>query len=75
MNGTATDKIIVRRNSETFYGLNFLVQYRRKRGGDDWHNMAAFDVESMAEKYSADCNANENSPWEYQFVEIAENPS
>ena len=48
-------------------GLKAVVQYRRKEEGIAWMTMAAFDSESMAEKYAKECTG-ENRPWEYQAV-------
>lgn len=56
-------------NKDLFEGLNAVVQYRRKDGDDIWRTMAAFDVESMADKYCADCSAA-NSTWEYRVVPV-----
>lgn len=54
--------------SNPFDGLTAIVRYRRKDGGP-WHNMAAFDLLSIAEKYAADCSGK-NMPWEYEAVEV-----
>lgn len=54
--------------SDAFEGLIAIVQYRRKRGYDDWHNMAAFDSRDMAQKYADDCSKGE-PPWEYRVVD------
>lgn len=53
-----------------FYGLNYLIQYRRK---DEcvWHNMAAFDGELAAERYFTK-QGGDDSPWEYRMVEVPE---
>lgn len=54
-----------------FDGLCYLVQYRRKAGMDVWHNMAAFDVEPVADRYAAACG-KDDLPWEYRVVYVAE---
>lgn len=54
----------------TFYGLKFLIQYRRKDDGVRWHNMAAFDVGGPAEKYFNEQSRDEDWPWEYQLVNL-----
>jgi hypothetical protein len=55
-----------------FNGLVAIVQYRRKRGHDDWHNMAAFDSRSMADTYCANCSKDDLLPWEYQVIDVQE---
>lgn len=45
--------------------LPYIVEYARKDGGHGWKPMAAFDLETVAERYAADC-ANET--WEYRVV-------
>ena len=50
-------------------GFRGVVQYRRKRGADGWHNMAAFDQFSVAENYAKDCASGE-PPWQYQAVNL-----
>lgn len=55
--------------SELLDGLTAVVQYRQKDGMDTWKSMAAFDIESMAEKYAKDCSGD-NIPWEYRVVTI-----
>lgn len=52
-----------------FEGLTAIVRYRRKEDGVKWHNMAAFDVRSIADKYAADCS-KADSPWEYEVVDV-----
>lgn len=56
---------------DLFDGLVAIVQYRRKRGGDCWHSMAAYDSRSMADQYCADCSKGE-PPWEYQVIDVPE---
>ena len=51
-----------------FDALRAVVQYRRKDGGS-WTTMAAFDAESVADKYAADCSEGDR-PWEYRVVNI-----
>ena len=57
--------------SDIFDGLKAIVQYRRKpeRGCDVWHNMAAFDLRGVAERYAASCGGGDQ-PWEYQVVDV-----
>ena len=44
------------------------VLYRHKEWGGRWTTMAAFDVETVAVKYAADCSKS-NSIWEYVAVD------
>lgn len=54
------------RDAETFAALPFIVEYRRKDGVlGSWRPMAAYDVESIAQKYAEDCSG-ETRPWEYR---------
>jgi hypothetical protein len=55
---------------ETFDGLKFLIQYRRKDDGVRWHNMAGFDVVGPAEKYFAQQSRDEDWPWEYSLLDL-----
>lgn len=45
--------------------LPFVVQYRRKDDGIHWVDMAAYDQQSVAERYRDKC-AGDNVPWEYR---------
>ena len=57
---------------DAFKGLVAIVQYRRNDPSvyDPWHNMAAFDVKSVAEVYAAKCAEGER-PWEYRVVDAS----
>jgi hypothetical protein len=55
---------------ETFAGLKFLIQYRRKDDGVRWHNMAGFDVQGPAEKYLKQQSLDEGWPWEYSLLDL-----
>ena len=52
-----------------FRGLVALVQYREKKNGMYWHNMAAFDNMTIAEKYADDCGKS-NSIFESRTVDL-----
>jgi hypothetical protein len=56
--------------AETFDGLKFLIQYRRRDDGVRWYNMAAFDVAGPAEKYFAQQSNDDDWPWEYRLIDL-----
>jgi Lar family restriction alleviation protein len=51
---------------ERLKGLDYIVQFTRKDAGG-WHNMAAFDSESIAQKYATKCGRGD-PPWEYRVI-------
>ena len=55
-----------------FDGLVAIVQYRIKRNGTMWCNMAAFDSIFVAEEYAMSCTY-ESSPYEYRFITAPDN--
>ena len=52
-----------------FRGLVAVVQYRETGKHGFWHNMAAFDSFTMAEKYAKRC-ADGCSIFEYRALEL-----
>jgi len=51
-----------------FDGLVAVVQYRRK-DGDEWKTMAAYDSREIADKYAEDCSGP-TIPWEYRVLDV-----
>lgn len=60
-------------SDDTFSGLKFVIQYRRRDFGHGWKTMAAFDLEGPAEKYFDEQRYDEDWPWVYRLLDIETN--
>jgi len=54
--------------------LPYVVEYRRKDQAHQWIPMAAFDQQTVAEKYAAPPQSGD-WPWEYRVAEAATQPA
>lgn len=54
---------------DPLYGLEFIVQYRRKDLHHGWRAMIAYDVEDLALREKRSCEGSER-PWEYRLIRL-----